>query len=112
MLKLIIYLGALLIILTSGNNIASKSIKNTVNDSNIKNQVILIDNALMSYYRYHSYFPDELTSSEIQNQLGINNLNLNNISYARKAKNEFILQAKLNNNINYESPNSNVTIDL
>lgn len=109
--KLVIYLGIILIILASANSMPSKSIKNSVNDVNLKNQIILIDNALISYYRFHAAFPDEINSSLLR-QFGIEILDVSAFSYDKKAENEFILSTKLANNEFYFSPNSNIKIDL
>ena len=106
MVKLVIYLGIMLILLSSANNISSKSIKDSVQEANLKNQIIFIDSALVSYYRFHSVVPDNINSDFLK-QFGIEAFDLSNISYEKKADNEFTLCIKLHNDDYFFSPNSN-----
>lgn len=107
LVRLVIYLAIVMILVSGGNIISSRSIKTSVSDKTLLAQTAQLDNALVKYYATHGDLPEKL-SDDFFELMGLRGFAAENFSYKMK-EHSFTLKTKYSTGIK-ESPYSNQTL--
>ncbi len=104
LLRILIAIGVLMI-LSIGGNLNYKTVKEGLSDAELKNMLIVMDEALVNYYCNHSgNLPYKLDEATVK-VLGLKNYDWQQFTYSKGNKN-FTLNVKLSNGKLYPSVNS------
>jgi hypothetical protein len=115
LIRVLVYLAVLVIMFAAGNDIHSKSIKNTASDMVLQSQVIMLDNALVNYYKNHATVPNVSSGIALKPYMeneGIKSFDADwsRFSYKYVAANKYTLTTTLNNGASWASPKSGVAL--
>ena len=107
LVRLVIYLAIVMILVSGGNMISSRSIRTSVSDKTLLTQTAQLDNALVKYYATHGELPEKL-SDDFFELMGLHGFSAESFSYTMKER-SFTLKTKYSTGTK-ESPYSNKTL--
>lgn len=110
LIKLLIALIITITMLSYTGNTNSQGIKNSIDDSAINTNIVLLDSAIVSYYcNHYGSLPDNLDNDTLI-VMGIEDMNLSNFTYTKVSNRSFRLVAKLSNGKTSISAHSNTDL--
>lgn len=84
-----------------------KSLRSSISDKEIETNTVILDSAIVSWYCNHSgVVPDHIDVNVIK-IMGLEDMDVNNLTYTKIADNKFTLAATLSNKSKLYSANSN-----
>lgn len=103
--KFVIGLVFVLVLMAAGGTYSSRSMKDSVNDKAIQTQTVILDKALIAWYKNHAELPAQL-SEEVFTMMGLSGLETENWQYTRNSNGrQYTLRAQLSYG-SWESPYS------
>lgn len=87
----------------------SPSYRNSVDDNSIKSMSVVMDTAILNYYKNHGELPSQIDDDTLY-IMGLSSYNLTNFTYQKLTDRRFSLTATLSDNTIWRSSYSNTEL--
>ena len=107
--KYVIVLFLISMLVFGGSSGISPSFRKSVDDNNVKSMSVVLDTAILNYYRNHGELPAQIDDDTLY-IMGLSTYDLTDFTYQKLSDRRYSLTAALSNNLIWRSSYSNIDL--